>query len=1735
MHDWMAPPSLALWLRRFLVLMLLGCVGWGGALGQEDDDDDRRGVQDFSLSVSPSTGSVVQGSSRTYTVELSSIDSDGIDDEISLTISGLRTGLTETFSGSLSSPDTSTTLTIRASTSAAVGSGSFTVTGTADSGLTRTASASVTVTARQPTSFSITPSTVRLLESYTFRVGNAANMTLDLQYSLNGGATQTITGWPTLNSSGTASARPTLASQVGSYRFTAYRNTQASTWLSSNVSLRVLPALNPDFDLTVSPGSKKVYRGTSGTYAVRLDSIDEFSSPVTLSVSGLPSGVSHSFPSTSVTPTGSSTLTIDIGSSVSPGRYRFTVTGTGGGKTHTDTAEVVVPDFTLSISPQRANADRGSSVTFTVTITPQHGFSIPVTLSVSDLGTGLSGTLSRTSVTPTGTTTVTLTIRISCTAPRGAGTFTVRVTDGRVTKSVTGTVDVKGFSVSNSPEVRNLQRPGSVDYTVDADLDSGFLASVRLSISGLPSEVMHSFSPNPTRSTSRLRLTAGPTAPPGRHTFTVTGTAHGCTDDDSDDVIIVDPPPDPEFELSMTPESGDVDRGSSRTYTVTVDPDPGFTSDVDLSVSGLRSGLTWSFSTDPVNADTSPPWSSTLTVTAVSCSVSTLADSFMVTGTGGGHTDSDSDEVVPRTFSVSTSTENEDLERGSSVQYTVTVSPQSGFAASVALSVSGLPSEVTGDFNPTSTRSTSILTLRAMPNATLGRDTFTVTGTAHGCPVSTTDEVNVIDSDTPGFELSMIPESGDVDRGSSRTYDVEVDPETGFTSNVTLTVSELGTGLSGSFSRSPVTSSDWTSRLTLDTDCNASLGSDLFKVTGTGGNASDSDTDTVVVKGFSLSPPPVSVQLERGTSEGYTITVNPDSGFSSDVRLSVSGLPSGVRGSFSPTSTGSTSTLTLEADATATLGPDSFTVTGTAHGCAQSISVPIEITGSLFQMRMTTESANLQLAATVEYEVAVSPAPGFSSNVTLSVSDLPPGVTWIFSPNPVNASSATPWTSILTLTASPNAATGPANFTVTGTSGDFSASDTDTVVVTSTPICALTLDSQSVSVAAGSPGTLGVSVALTTVFGSSASFDLGVSGLPAGVTGIFVPVQVTPGGSDNESTLTLTATSAAPAGTGDFIITASGTSGGCTATGMIQVIGSSGFSLSPDPLMVSVAPGASQTSLVTVSAVGTFSSAVALAASGLPAGVMGIFAPPSVTPTAMDPTPTSTLTLDASASATPGTYSFTITGTAGALTQEILATVVVSEPEQTGSFTLSVTPARRGITKGDRGGFRVTVDRTDGFSAPVTLSVSGLSNKNTPSFSVNPVPESTARPQLTIVVGKNASSGDDEFTITGTAGTRTQSVTATVDVAAPGNRDFTLEVSPKRRLIDPGSSHTYAVSVPPIRGLSTPVELSIRDLAPGFTSRFSNSSISIGGSSKLTITAPDPAPPGEETFVIQGIAQFGSGFGAQTVRRATTAVAEVPSPPDFELSVSPTSNTIEPGAFRIYHVMVDRNSSFTSAVALSVSGLGNALTGGFSDELPPADSATTSNPTFTLPAEDSEVYLKVKVADTATSGNHQLTITGTGANLTRTAMVTVVVPGPDFSLSVSPWSKEVARAPSADASCTDTPYCSQTYTVTVNRLRDFSSPIELTVSGLRASVTGAFSPSTLSLQSGVPFSFYPTSTLTIIASSTASEGTMRLTVTGTSGQIVRSTSATVTVFIGRNCRCGDPWGATSSAIREESP
>jgi uncharacterized protein (TIGR03437 family) len=90
-----------------------------------------------------------------------------------------------------------------------------------------------------------------------------------------------------------------------------------------------------------------------------------------------------------------------------------------------------------------------------------------------------------------------------------------------------------------------------------------------------------------------------------------------------------------------------------------------------------------------------------------------------------------------------------------------------------------------------------------------------------------------------------------------------------------------------------------------------------------------------------------------------------------------------------------------------------------------------------------------------------------------------------------------------------------------------------------------------------------------------------------------------------------------------------------------------GFALTLSTPSLTISAGNSKTAVVTATAFGSFSSAVALTASGLPAGVTAIFAPSSI---AVPGSGTSMLQLSAAASAAAGTYTINVTGTGGGVT-----------------------------------------------------------------------------------------------------------------------------------------------------------------------------------------------------------------------------------------------------------------------------------------------------------------------------------------------------------------------------------------------------------------------------------------------------------------------------------------------------
>src|ERR1019366_3875163 len=129
-----------------------------------------------------------------------------------------------------------------------------------------------------------------------------------------------------------------------------------------------------DFSLAVSPTSQTLPStgGTTGNYTITETPLNGFTGTVTYGVSGLPSGATAS-----AIVGGVFTVTA---AGTAQGSYPFTITGTSGSLVHTAAATLVVsppstPTFTISISPASQTVNRPGSTSYTVTLTPQNGFS----------------------------------------------------------------------------------------------------------------------------------------------------------------------------------------------------------------------------------------------------------------------------------------------------------------------------------------------------------------------------------------------------------------------------------------------------------------------------------------------------------------------------------------------------------------------------------------------------------------------------------------------------------------------------------------------------------------------------------------------------------------------------------------------------------------------------------------------------------------------------------------------------------------------------------------------------------------------------------------------------------------------------------------------------------------------------------------------------------------------------------------------------------------------------------------------------------------------------------------------------------------------------------------------------------------------------------------------------------------------------------------------------------------
>ena len=208
----------------------------------------------------------------------------------------------------------------------------------------------------------------------------------------------------------------------------------------------------------------------------------------------------------------------------------------------------------------------------------------------------------------------------------------------------------------------------------------------------------------------------------------------------------------PSFTLSSSASSLAVTQGSSATDNVSVADVNGFSGSVTLSASGLPSGVSAAFGTNPTSG------SSTVTFTASSTATTGLS-TVTITGTSGSTTASTTvaltvNSQVTTGFSLGASPSTLSVTQGASGTDTVTVTDIGGFTGSVAFTVSGLPSGITAAFSPTSSTTSSVLTLTASSTATAGASTVTVTGTSGGTTASTTFTLSVASSGGGGLSTT---------------------------------------------------------------------------------------------------------------------------------------------------------------------------------------------------------------------------------------------------------------------------------------------------------------------------------------------------------------------------------------------------------------------------------------------------------------------------------------------------------------------------------------------------------------------------------------------------------------------------------------------------------------------------------------------------------------------------------------------------------------------------------------------------------------------------------------------------------------------------------------------------------------------------------------------------------------------------------------------------------------------
>jgi hypothetical protein len=161
--------------------------------------------------------------------------------------------------------------------------------------------------------------------------------------------------------------------------------------------------------------------------------------------------------------------------------------------------------------------------------------------------------------------------------------------------------------------------------------------------------------------------------------------------------------------------------------------------------------------------------------------------------------------TAPPDFSLGATPSSRTVSAGAGTTYSVTVGALNGFAGSVALSVSGVPSSVGSaslSLSPVGAGGSSQLTVTTYASAAAGSYPLTITGTSGSLTHSKSVTLTV---GAPDFAVSASPSSATTYRGQTASYTVAASALGGFTGSVLLSVSGMPAYATASWVSNPIT------------------------------------------------------------------------------------------------------------------------------------------------------------------------------------------------------------------------------------------------------------------------------------------------------------------------------------------------------------------------------------------------------------------------------------------------------------------------------------------------------------------------------------------------------------------------------------------------------------------------------------------------------------------------------------------------------------------------------------------------------------------------------------------------------------------------------------------------------------------------------------------------------------------------------------------------------------------